>query len=257
MLDISISLLIDGVIVILREELDISRETVMELEQEMGILKKQLSTSRAQSELDIDKSCAEGPGARELLEMTQRLASTRREYQDMRHSTVQELKRVKQEMEDKSREMTTACLETFTRGQYITDSEGKQVFVGTNQELWERLERIRSEKKVEQERADMFEVEKEQALREVNSMGKKINEMKSIINQQNYMDESKEDTDGTKIESRLGNLTAENALLRSSIQDIASLVKTDNTQHSSLNMSSGRPRPLLPMRYSSLNHNFR
>ena len=120
---------VDGVIVILREELDLSRETVMEQEQELLIVKRQLS--RAQSELVI-ASCAEGPVARELLEMSKKLAGTRREYQEMRHSTVQELKRVKQEMEEKSREMTTACLETFTRGQYITDSDGKQGFVGTN-----------------------------------------------------------------------------------------------------------------------------
>ena len=45
-------------------------------------------------------------------------------------------------------------MSTSVRRQYVWDSQGNKILVGDIRECWEKIERIKLEKKVEEERAD-------------------------------------------------------------------------------------------------------
>ena len=45
-------------------------------------------------------------------------------------------------------------MSTSVRRQYVWDSQGNKILVGDIRECWEKLERVKLEKKVEEERAD-------------------------------------------------------------------------------------------------------
>ena len=57
-------------------------------------------------------------------------------------------------------------MSTSVRRQYVWDSQGNKILVGDIRECWEKIERIKLEKKVEEERADQLEADKEQLSRE-------------------------------------------------------------------------------------------
>jgi len=241
---------IDGVASVLREQLDISRGSVDKLEQELLLFKDELTLSKR--ELDIVSGSGHGGlGARDLVEVSRSLASSRRDYQEMRHETVKELNRVRLEMAEKVREMSTACLNVYTSSQYIMDSDGKQILVGSIKELWEKLERTKLEKVVEEERADQLETERDQAVREVHVVEKRMEEMRYNLDQSSRKDNVNDETNVEREPARIGKLEAENVLLRGSMQDIASMVVTDSTHESTFFLSPSRPRPLLPGRFTS------
>ena len=62
---------------------------------------------------------------------------------------------------------------TSVRRQYIWDSQGKKILVGDIRECWEKIERVKLEKKVEEERAD-----KEQLSRESRTAERRLEEVK-------------------------------------------------------------------------------
>ena len=105
----------------------------------------------------------------------------RRQYQEMRHETVKEINKLKVEMAEKARQVSTACLEVYSSSQYIRDSQGNTVLVGDIKECWEKLERVRLEKKVEEERADHLEREKDQLTRELRLVERNLAEMKLTV----------------------------------------------------------------------------
>ena len=86
-----------------------------------------------------------------LRERSGRVASVRREDREMTHQTVKEINKMKIEMAEKARQLSTACLEVYTDSQYIRDSQGNKVLVGDIKECWEKLERVKLEKKVDEE----------------------------------------------------------------------------------------------------------
>ena len=229
----------DGVTNVLREDLDISRENIGTFEKELVFVKTELKTARNEFEI-VSQSVQGGPRTEEVLDMSRDLANVRSEYQEMRHETVKELNRVKLEMTEKTREMTTACLEVYTNSQFITDSEGKQILVGNLSELWEKLQITKLEKKVEEERADQLEEERDLALRDVNVLAKRLEDLRIL---QENDDKENWDKKGDQVSARRGQLEAQNVLLQSSMQDIASMVVMDSTQDI---LSSSRPRPIIP-----------
>ena len=227
----------------LRQDLEESRETVQNLESELQTTRQELKLAR--QEVDLLKVGCEGAGVQgldELLELSRSVSSVRRQYQEMRHETVKQINRMKIEMSEQARHLSTACLEVYTKSQYITDSQGNKILVGDIKECWEKLERVKLEKKVEEERADELEFEKDQLLRELRTSERKREDLKQSLNE--LKKENVTDTlDGERPQSRLGQLQAENEMLRSSLQDIASMVIADTTDNP---VSPGRPRPLVP-----------
>ena len=171
------------------------------------------------------------------------MASVRRQYQEMRHETVKEMNKLKVEMAERARKVSTACLEVYSSSQYIRDSQGNTVLVGDIKECWEKLERVKLEKKVEEERGDQLEVEKDQAVRELRMVERKMEDLKLTVEELRRQRVETKDSTEERTPSRLGQLEAENEVLRSSLADIASMVSADGEEPPP---SPGRPRPLVP-----------
>ena len=226
----------------LRQELDISRESGLRLESQVAAVKQELDLSRQEVDLLSREGGVNVQGVEELLELSRSVASVRRQYQEMRHETVKEINRMKIEMAEKARQLSTACLEVYTDSQYVRDSQGNKILVGDIRECWEKLERVKLEKKVEEERADQLEAEKEQLSRELRTTERRLEEVKATNKELLKRDLKDDVVDSDRSPSRLGQLEAENELLRCSLQDIASMVAED----SSGPQSPGRPRPLVP-----------
>ena len=75
--------------------------------------------------LSVGAAGAGVQGVQELLDLSRSVASVRREYQEMRHQTVKEINKMKIEMAEKARQVSTECLEVYTDSQYIRDSRGQ------------------------------------------------------------------------------------------------------------------------------------
>ena len=139
----------------LRAELAEVRDTGAGQEAELQHARQELRLAR--QEVDLLRVGAAGagvPGLEEVLELSRGVATVRRQYQEMRHETVKEINRMKIEMAERARQLSTACLEVYTDSQYVRDSQGNKILVGDIRECWEKLERVKLEKKVEEERAD-------------------------------------------------------------------------------------------------------
>ena len=227
----------------LRAELAEVRDTGAGQEAELQHARQELRLAR--QEVDLLRVGAAGagvPGLEEVLELSRGVATVRRQYQEMRHETVKEINRMKIEMAERARQLSTACLEVYTDSQYVRDSQGNKILVGDIRECWEKIERIKLEKKVEEERADQLEAEKEQLSRELRTTERRLEEVKATNKELLKRDLKDDVVDSDRSPSRLGQLEAENELLRCSLQDIASMVAED----SSGPQSPGRPRPLVP-----------
>ena len=229
----------------LKVKLETSTDSIHMLEEELVSVSGELKT--AKTELNIMSASEQSnPGMKEVLKMCRYMANIKREYQEMKHQTLKEINKTKLEMAETTREISGACLEVYTGSQYIIDSDGKQILVGGLQELWEKLQIAKLEKKVEEERADQLEVEIDIARRDAHVLQTQLNDLQ--ISHFNGNEEQMDETERSyQAPVRLGNLEAENSFLRSSLQDIASMVVIDSTQTIS---SSNRPRPVLPEQLS-------
>ena len=190
-----------------------------------------------------------GGGAGQLVELHRSLMGLRREYQELRHATARDLAGVRTGLGDTARDLSTACLQVYTDSQYIRDSEGKQILVGSLKELWEKLERVKLEKKILEERAEDSETEKEQALKDLRLMEKKFETLQ--LKDASGTTQSEDDFIQERVPSRLGHLEAENEMLISSMFDISTML--DNLPNAdSSGQSVVRPRPVWPGRSASL-----
>ena len=225
----------------LRQELDISRESGLRLESQVAAVKQELDLSRQEVDLLSREGGVNVQGVEELLELSRSVASVRRQYQEMRHETVKEMNKLKVEMAEKARKLSTACLEVYSSSQYIKDSQGNTILVGDIKECWEKLERVRLEKRMEEERADHLEIEKDQVTRELRVVERNLENMKGTVAELMKQQEERKDEPDERTPSRLGQLEAENEMLRSSLADIASMVDSEDAPQ-----SPGRPRPLVP-----------
>ena len=108
----------------------------------------------------------------------------------------------------------------------MVDSAGQRVCVGSISELWEKLERTKLELKVEEERADAVEEEREAAERKIALLERRLEERLIRERKVNEEEESgdREGLVSSRPSSRVGTLEAECGALRSSLQDIASMV---------------------------------
>ena len=125
----------------------------------------------------------------------------------------------------------------------MVDSAGHRVCVGSISELWEKLERTKLELKVEEERADAVEEEREAAERKIALLERRLEERLGRERKVDEEDEGeKEGLVTSRPSSRVGTLEAECGALRSSLQDIASMVAGE--------VEGRRPRVLVPGRSS-------
>ena len=228
----------------LRGELDLSRKQGRSLELDLVAARQELQLTRQEVELLSQVGGAALPGVTELLELSRSVGSVRRQYQEMRHETVKEINKLKVEMAEKARQVSTACLEVYSSSQYIRDSQGNTVLVGDIKECWEKLERVKLEKKVEEERGDQLEEEKVQAVRELRMVERKMEDLKLTVEELRRQRVETKDSTEERTPSRLGNLEAENEMLRSSLADIASMVAAEAEEPPP---SPSRPRPVVPM----------
>ena len=187
----------------------------------------------------------------------------------VRHAAARELGKFRAEMARQARDATAACLEVqrrewssnfvlkeinlkilnffsskvYTSSQYVVDSAGQRVCVGSISELWEKLERTKLELKVEEERADAVEEEREAAERKIALLERRLEERMS--RERKNDDREEEPGEGlisSRPSSRVGTLEAECGALRSSLQDIASMVAGE--------VEGRKPRVLVPGRSS-------
>ena len=122
---------VQSVVEALRQELEDSRETIHDLQSDLTSTKQELKLSRQEVDLlSVGAAGAGVQGVQELLDLSRSVASVRREYQEMRHQTVKEINKMKIEMAEKARQVSTACLEVYTDSQYIRDSRGNKVLMG-------------------------------------------------------------------------------------------------------------------------------
>ena len=232
---------IDAIITSLRNELEDSRKNNGRLEKELTYARRDLNATK--TELDIvSQSESNQPGIKELANIFRNMASIKKEYQELKHQCTQEIKNTKLDISEKTREITGACLEVYTSSQFIIDRDGKQVLAGSLQEVWEKLQISKLEKTVQEERADQFEVERDNAIKDIQDLEAQLNDLQMTL-QKDVKEETDDINNKYNSSARIGGLEAENSFLRSSLQDIASMVVTDSSQDIS---SSIRPRPVLP-----------
>ena len=227
------------VIVSLTEELSLCRDIIATNDKELVTVRQQLMA--AQSDLDSYKTFHDIPATLNILEVCKKVASTRRDYKDMRLNTEIQLERIKQEMVERSREMATECLEVFKSSQYILSENGEKKFVGTAKDLWGRIEKSQLEKKMIQDKADQFEIERDQALREMETMEKQIDELTIKINEKDEKVELNENVEQrSKVLDRIKN---ENRQLMKGLNDIALILETEKTYFASLNITDDSSYP--------------
>ena len=114
----------------------------------------------------------------------------------------------------------------YSASQYVVDSAGQKVCVGSISELWEKLERTKLELKVEEERADAMEEEREAAERKIAVLERRLEERSKREEHTDSVDAGEKEgpLPSSRPSSRVGILEAECGALRSSLQDIASMV---------------------------------
>ena len=108
----------------------------------------------------------------------------------------------------------------------MVDSAGQKVCVGNISELWEKLERTKLELKVEEERADAMEEEREAAERKIAVLERRLEERSKREEHTDSVDAGEKEgpLPSSRPSSRVGILEAECGALRSSLQDIASMM---------------------------------
>ena len=72
-------------------------------------------------------------------------------------------------------------MKVYTASQYVVDSAGHRVCVGSISELWEKLERTKLELKVEEERADAVEEVREAAERKIALLERRLEERLGMV----------------------------------------------------------------------------
>jgi len=236
---------INQVNVVLREQLDASRRECSSLVQEIGGLDAALEGTKKEVELLTgrleDNSTGVG-GNGELLGVWKGLAGIRRLHTDMKLATVRDLAKLKADMAQSAREATTACLEVYTKSQYVVDSTGKEVAIGTGLEMWEKAERAKLEKRLEEERADEAERERDDVKRKLGDVEKKLERAtRELMEREEKADIGKE-VEGDI--ARIAKLEVEYSFLQSSLQDIATMVVDDADVET---RPGSRPRPILPV----------
>ena len=135
-----------------------------------------------------------------------------------------------------------SLLKVYTASQYVVDSAGQRVCVGSISELWEKLERTKLELKVEEERGDALEEEREAAERKIALLERRLEEKLGRERKVEEDEGHKEVFSSSRPSSRVGTLEAECGALRSSLQDIASMVAGE--------VEGRKPRVLVPGRSS-------
>ena len=168
------------------------------------------------------------------------LIALRREYSDLKVTSVRELGKMRVEVANMARMASTACMEISSTSNFIKDSRGREIDIGSVSQIYEKYERMKKEK-------DDLEDKLETAEKSVHLATKKITLLeRHNSTQENVSAARKELFSEDPIRAvRLGKLEGENVLLRSSLQDIASMV--DLGAERSVHTGPGsKPRPVTP-----------
>ena len=170
------------------------------------------------------------------------LIALRREYSDLKVTSVRELGKMRVEVANMARMTSTACMEISSRSNFIKDSRGREIDIGSVSQLYEKYERMKKEK-------DDLEEKLETAEKSVHLATKKITLLERQNPTQGSVSEARKELilEDPIRGVRLGKLEGENVLLRSSLQDIASMVDL-GAERSVLIGPGSKPRPVTPQR---------
>lgn len=226
------------------KEVEVNESVMSSLEAELKRIREQIDRSKRTS-----VSFQVTPTPSEVDNLQRTLTSLRRDYADLKVSSVREVGRMRIELANMARLTSGACLEVTSRINTVQDNNGREIIVGSLQELYSKNEQMKKAKEELEDTVESLERNHEASLRKISQL--------EVTRQQEAMEISRERTEVKRERSedhdedpirrvRLGRLEGENVLLRSSLQDIASMV-TDLSAGSPA-AAMGRPRPVTPVR---------
>ena len=214
------------------QELEVSRSLAKNLELELS--KSHDQTQRLRR--DNVKSEVVGDVDSTLRSLT----LLRREYTNLKLSSVRDLGAMKVQLSNMARMTSSACLEVNNNLNIVRDSRGVEVRVGSLTEVYQKYQNVKQEKEDLEDAVETLERDLEVAEKKVCNLEQREPTFERVEVKQ------EQTTDPLRI-VKLGKLEGENLLLRSSLQDIASMVEGTKLLRPVTPLRS-RTRPSTPSR---------
>ena len=172
------------------------------------------------------------------------LSQLRREYTNLKLASVRDLGAMKVELSSLARLANSACLEVNKHVNIVKDDQGVDIRIGSLKELYRNYQAARKAKVDAEDRLEELERNLEISRKRVKTL-----EQRTLVPVAAQNLEIKQDTQLSSAQSerivKLGKLEGENLLLRSSLQDIASMVEGGGLPTT---LHGGKPRPVTPLR---------
>ena len=168
------------------------------------------------------------------------LTLLRREYTNLKLSSVRDLGAMKVQLSNMARMTSSACLEVNNNLNIVRDSRGVEVRVGSLTEVYQKYQNVKQEKEDLEDAVETLERDLEVAEKKVRNLEQREPTFERVEVKQ------EQTTDPLRI-VKLGKLEGENLLLRSSLQDIASMVEGTKLLRPVTPLRS-RTRPSTPSR---------
>ena len=168
------------------------------------------------------------------------LTLLRREYTNLKLSSVRDLGAMKVQLSNMARLTSSACLEVNNNLNIVRDSRGVEVRVGSLTEVYQKYQNVKQEKEDLEDAVETLERDLEVAEKKVRNLEQREPTFERVEVKQ------EQTTDPLRI-VKLGKLEGENLLLRSSLQDIASMVEGTKLLRPVTPLRS-RTRPSTPSR---------
>ena len=168
------------------------------------------------------------------------LTLLRREYTNLKLSSVRDLGAMKVQLSNMARMTSSACLEVNNNLNIVRDSRGVEVRVGSLTEVYQKYQNVKQEKEDLEDTVETLERDLEVAEKKIRNLEQREPTFERVEVKQ------EQTTDPLRI-VKLGKLEGENLLLRSSLQDIASMVEGTKLLRPVTPLRS-RTRPSTPSR---------
>ena len=168
------------------------------------------------------------------------LTLLRREYTNLKLSSVRDLGAMKVQLSNMARMTSSACLEVNNNLNIVRDSRGVEVRVGSLTEVYQKYQNAKQEKEDLEDTVETLERDLEVAEKKIRNLEQREPTFERVEVKQ------EQTTDPLRI-VKLGKLEGENLLLRSSLQDIASMVEGTKLLRPVTPLRS-RTRPSTPSR---------
>ncbi|XP_059085482.1 rootletin-like isoform X2 [Tigriopus californicus] len=163
------------------------------------------------------------------------ISTFKNQFHDIKMNTEQELAQLKNELSKSSRNLTTACLNVYTKSGYL-DVNGQSIHVGTTQDLYSQLEKVKLEKGLMERKNNNLEGQYKTVQKSMKDLQNTVNTLESERSQlSQQIEELKSKTENfSETSYKAKTLESHNSRLQNSLFDIAQIVLDDADKDDSM-----------------------